>query len=172
MRTSSVRSRVPMVTVALLLATTLLLNSCATTKQVEVDRPPEMLEFVAGLEQAREITIEEKLTYALGRLFGYENVIVLVSSHARYGEMEERQEMEPTEDEPGWVFSQHGGPGDIERVTVAVVINSDILTPEQREGDLGELYDVLYEIVENGAGLLLEEGMGDRVSIVFMPFVE
>jgi hypothetical protein len=57
-------------------------------------------------------------------------------------------------------------------VTVAVVINSDVLTPEQREGNAGELYEVLYEIVENGAGLFLEEGMGDRVSIAFMPFVE
>ena len=172
MRTSSVRPKVPMVNVALFLAAAFLLSSCATTKEFEVDRPPEMLEFVAGLEQAREITIEEKLTYALGRLFGYENVIVLVSSQARYGEIEERQEMEPSEDEPGWVFSQHGGPGEIERVTVAVVINSDILTPEQREGDVGELYEVLYEIVENGAGLVVEEVMGDRVSIAFMPFVE
>ena len=131
-----------------------------------------MLEFVAGLERARESTIEENLTYALGRLFGFDNVIVLVSSHARYGEMEEQQEMEPADDEPGWVFRQSAGPGEIQRVTVAVVINSDVLTPEQKEGNMAELHEILYEIVENGAGLVVEDSIGDRVSIVFMPFVE
>ena len=167
-----VRLSRPMVTAVLFLAASLLLSSCVTTKDVEVTRSrPDMLEFVAGLEQAREITIEENLTYALGRLFGYDNVIVLVSSHARYGEMEERQEMEPTDDEPGWVFSRSGGPGEIERVTVAVVINEDVLTPEQR-ADRDELHDMLHQIAENGAGLIVDEGMEDRVSIVFMPFVD
>lgn len=159
----------PMIAVALFLVASLLLSSCATTKDVEVVRPPDTLEFVAGLEQAREITIEENLTYALGRLFSFDNVIVLVSSRARYGEMEERQEMKPTDTEPGWVFSRSGGPGEIERVTVTVVINEDVLTPEQR-ADKDKLRDVLHQIVENGAGL--EQELGDRVSIVFMPFVE
>jgi flagellar biosynthesis/type III secretory pathway M-ring protein FliF/YscJ len=170
MRTSHVRLSRPMVIVVLFFAASLLLNSCVTTKDVEVERRVlDMLEVVAGLEQAREITIEENLTYALGRLFGYDNVIALVSSHARYGEMEERQEMEPTDDEPGWVFSRSGGPGEIERVAVAVVINEDVLTPEQR-ADKDKLRDALHQIVENGAGL--EQELGDRVSIVFMPFVE
>jgi flagellar biosynthesis/type III secretory pathway M-ring protein FliF/YscJ len=158
------------IAVALFLSSGLLLCSCATTKEVDVPRPPAALEFVAGLEQTREITVEENLTYALGRLFGFDNVIVLVSSHAFYGEMEERQEMKGTENEPGWVFSRRYGPGEIERVTVAVVINEDVLTPEQK-ADIHELRAILHQIVEDGAGLVVEEGMEDRVSIVFMPFL-
>lgn len=170
MRGLRVTLKRPMIAVALFLAASLLLGSCATTKEVEITRPPDTLEFVVGLEQAREITVEENLTYALGRLFGFDNVIVLVSSQARYGEMEERQEMKATEDEPGWVFSRSYGPGEIERVTVAVVINEDVLTPEQK-ADIHQLQAILHQIVEDGAGLVVEEGMEDRVSIVFMPFL-
>jgi len=170
MRELRVTLKSPRIAVALFLAASLLLGSCATTKEVEVTRPADTLEFVVGLEQAREITVEENLTYALGRLFGFDNVIVLVSSHARYGDMEERQERKATENEPGWVFSRSYGPGEIERVTVAVVINEDVLTPEQK-ADLHELRAILHQIVEDGAGLVVEEGMEDRVSIVFMPFL-
>ncbi len=170
MRELRVTLKRPRIALALLLAAGVLLCSCATTREAEITRPPDTLEFVVGLEQAREIAIEENLTYALGRLFGFDNVIVLVSSRARYGDMEERQEMKATENEPGWVFSRNYGPGEIERVTVAVVINEDVLTPEQK-ADLHELQAILHQIVEDGAGLVVEEGMEDRVSIVFMPFL-
>ena len=62
--------------------------------------------------------------------------------------------------------------GEIQRVTVAILINSDVLTPEEKE-DTDRLMEKLYPLVVNGAGLIMDEGdqFGDSVAILFMPFV-
>ncbi len=159
------------VTVALLLAASLILGSCARTSDV-LREPPDTLELLAGLEQTREITLEEDLTYALSRLFGMENVHVLVSSRARYGTTEEREAVKADEGEGERVVLHTGDMGEIQRVTVAVLINSDALTPEEKE-DIQGLREKLYPLVANGAGLIMDEGdqFGDSVAILFMPFV-
>jgi flagellar biosynthesis/type III secretory pathway M-ring protein FliF/YscJ len=158
------------VTVALLLAASLILGSCAKTSEV-LREPPDTLELLAGLEQTREITLEEELTYLLSRLFGIENVHVLVSSRARYGTTEEREEVTADGGEPAKVILHTGDMGEIQRVTVAVLINSDVLTPEEKE-DPNRLLEKLYLLVANGAGLIMEEDdkFGDSVAILFMPF--
>ncbi len=173
MRKTQIRSRMPAVTVALLLATSLVLGSCATTKRVRRERRLDLLELVAGLEQTREFTVEEKLMYALSRLFGVDNVVVLVSSRAHYGTFEESEEVEAHDDEPARVLSRTTGPGQIQRVTIAVMINSDVLTPEEREDTQG-LREELYRIVADGAGLTMDgdDEFGDSVSILFMPFAD
>ena len=130
-----------------------------------------MLEFGATLEQTREVIVEDKLTYALSRLFGVDNVVVLVSSRAHYGSIEEREGMEPAGNEPQWEFRRNSGPGGIEKVTVAVVVNEDALTPEQK-ANIEELREKLRQTVADGAGLAINDGSGDSVSIVFMPFAE
>ena len=169
MRNIRTRSGMAPVTVALLLVMGLLLSSCATTGGVGSERPPETLELVLGLEQTREIDIENKLTYALSRLFGIENVVVLVSSRARFGSIEETEEVQAYEEAPERLLRRTGGPGEIQRVTVAVLINSDVLTPEERE-DMDRLREGLYPLVADGAGLLIDDEFGDSVSILFMPF--
>ena len=171
MRELRVRSRGPTVKIAFFIVASLVLSSCATTEDVGVTRTPDVLEFVAGLEQAREITVEDKLTYAFSRLFGIDNVVVLVSSQARYGNMKEREEMAATADEPGWAFSRSGGPGEIERMTVAVVINENVLTQQQR-AHMDELREELLRMIVDGAGLVMDEESGDSVSVLFMRFVD
>jgi len=159
------------VTVALLLAASLTLSSCGTTGDV-VREPPDLLELIAGIEQTREVVLEEELTYALSRLFGIGNVHVVVSSHARYGTTEEREEV-GVEGGHKKVVVNTGDMGEIQRVTVAVLINSDVLSPEQRENIEG-LREKLFLLVANGAGLIMEEDdkFGDSVAILFMPFVD
>jgi flagellar biosynthesis/type III secretory pathway M-ring protein FliF/YscJ len=158
------------VTVSFLLAASLILSSCATTSDA-LREPPDTLELIAGLEQTREVVMEEDLTYALSRLFGIENVVVLVSSRASYGTTEEREEVRENEGERERVLLHSGEIGEIRRVTVAVLINSDVLTPAEKE-DMGVLREKLYALVANGAGLIMEEDneFGDSLAILFMPF--
>ncbi len=171
MRKTLTRSGMSAVTVALLLAASLVLGSCARTSDV-LREPPDTLELLAGLEQTREMIMEEELTYALSRLFGLENVHVLVSSRARYGTTEEREVVKADDGEGERVVLNTGDMGEIQRVTVAILINSDVLTPEEKE-DTERLMEKLGPLVVNGAGLIMEEGdqFGDSVAILFMPFV-
>jgi len=157
-------------TVALLLAASLILGSCAGTSDI-LREPPDTLEFLAGLEQTREIALEEELTYLLSRLFGIENVHVVVASRARYGTAEEREEGTSGDGEHTRVMLQTRDMGEIQRVTVAVLINSNVLTPEEKE-DTNRLREKLYPLVINGAGLIMEEDdkFGDSLAILFMPF--
>ncbi len=171
MRRACVKGAVPALATVLLPAASLILSSCAATQQIEPQHAPAELELVATLEQTREIVIEEKLKQALGRLFGADNVIVLVSLQARYGTAEERHGIGAGGDEPQWEFRRKSGPGGIERLTVSVVINEDALTPEQN-ANREELREKLSQIVTDGAGLMIGDESGDRVSIVFMPLVQ
>ena len=171
MRKARTMSGMSAVTVALLLAASLVLSSCATTNEV-LREPPDLLELVAGLEQTREVVLEEELTFALSRIFGLENVHVIVSSRAQYGTTEEREEVSNVEAGHEKVVAHTSDMGQIQRVTVAVLINSDVLSLEQEE-DIEGLREKLYHLVANGAGLIIEEGheFGDSVAILFMPFV-
>ncbi len=58
-------------------------------------------------------------------------------------------------------------------MTIAVMINSNVLTPEEREDTAG-LREELYRIVADGAGLAIDvdDEFGDSVSILFMPFAD
>lgn len=173
MRRTAMRSGMSAVTVALFLVTSVFLSSCATTKEVVREPVPDTFELVAGLEQTREINLEDKLTYALGTLFGFDNVVVVASSRARYGSMSESEEMPAYEGEPGRGFLRTREPGGIERQTVVVLINADALTPEQEE-NIEELHEELYRVVADSAGLMIDvdDQFGDSVSILFMPFAD
>ena len=159
------------VAIALCVAASLLLGSCVTTQEAQPEPAPDRLELLAALEQTREITIEENLTYALSRLFGVDNVVVLVSSRAHYGTVEERHGPDAGGDEPQWEFRRSSGPGEIERMTVAVVINEDALTQEQN-ANREELREKLSRMVADGAGLMIGDEAGDSLSILFMPFTQ
>jgi hypothetical protein len=172
MRPAHVKSRAAVAVTILLLSTaSLLVNSCVTTQEAGPEPAPDRLELLAALEQTREITIEENLTYALSRLFGVDNVVVLVSSRAHYGTVEERHGVDASGDETEWRFRRSSGPGEVERVTVAVVINEDALTPEQK-ANREELREKLSRIVADGAGLLIGDESRDSVSILFMPLAQ
>jgi hypothetical protein len=171
MRSTGSGSRVSGITVAVLLVTGLLLGSCATTKDVMYEHGLEEAEIIASLEQTRKMILEEDLTYLLGMLFGFENVVVIASSRARYDTAVESEEIESHEDEEMRLSRRVVGPGQIERQTVAVVINSAALTEDERE-DIDLLLEKLVPLVANGAGLIMEDDFGDAVSVVFMPFTE
>ena len=172
MRPAHAKSRAPVaVTVLLVFTASLLLNSCVTTQEAEPELAPDRLELLAALEQTREISIEENLTYALSRLFGVDNVVVLVSSRAHYGTVEERHGVDAGGDEPQWEFRRSSGPGEVQRVTVAVVINEDALTQKQK-ANREELREKLSRMVADGAGLLIGDESRDPVSILFMPLAQ
>ena len=172
MRPIHAKSRVTVAVTVLLVSTaSLLLSSCVTTQEAQPEPTPDRLELLAALEQTRQIAIEENLTYALSRLFGVDNIVVLVSSRAHYGTVEERHEVETGSDEPQWEFRRISGPGEIERVTVAVVINEDVLTPQQKANREG-LREKLSRMVADGAGLMIGDEAGDSVSILFMPLAQ
>jgi len=148
----------------------LILGSCSTMRSGRLQQAPlSSLELVASLEQTRELNIEDNLTYALSRLFGVDNVVVLVSSRAHYGIMEERVVREGGGTEPRREFHRRTAPGDNDRTTVVVIINASAVTPEQTD-DIEKLRDDLRQIIVDGTGMRLGDGSADSVTISFIPF--
>jgi len=167
-------STTPAVTTAVFLAAGLLLSSCVTTEEFKEEPLPESLELIAALEQTREISLENKLTYPLSRLFGIDNVAVVVSSRAHYGSIEEGETMQETDRENRTAereFRRCTGPGEVARSTVAVLINATALTQEQQR-DLEKLREQVRQLVIDGAGLRVEGESPDSVSVLFVPFAD
>ena len=171
MQRANIKARASLLAMVLVTTASLLMSSCLTTQESELQPTPAELEFVATLEQTREIVIEEKLKQALSRLFGADNVIVLVALRAQYGSSEERHGMDSSGDEPRWEFHRESGPGGVERLTVSIIINENALTQEQKS-NREELRETLSQMVADGAGMMLSDESADRVSILFMPLIQ